>query len=75
MTSEQMKKDSTLFVKKTQKTQPVYLEQMVEFNRLFQKSAEIVLSKISIFENPNQSFCELESVERAYQTVEICLNP
>ena len=50
MTSEQMKKDSTLFVKKTQKW------------------AEIVLGKISIFEDPNQSFWELESVQWSYQT-------
>ena len=51
MTSEQMKKDSTLFVKKTQKW------------------AEIVLGKISIFEDPNQSFWELESVQWSYQTL------
>ena len=42
---------------------------MVEFNRLFQKSAEIVLGKISIFEDPNQSFWELERVQWSYQTL------
>ena len=42
---------------------------MVEFNRLFQKSAEIVVGKISIFEDPNQSFWELESVQWSYQTL------